>query len=135
MAQFPSLCDAVPRSRSGQQDTRQSGMVSVGRICDTGEEGLLTATGPLMSPGVCGRVAAGAAPLVPSVPGRGGAAARTPKFLSLVPAGAPCPSAPAAPHLPAARCRRRWREAPEWPRRPCGRSGVLGVPVPIPAQT
>jgi hypothetical protein len=50
-------------------------MVSVGRVCDTGEEGLLKATGPRVSPGVCGRVAAGAAPLVPSVPGRGGAAA------------------------------------------------------------
>jgi hypothetical protein len=54
----------------GQQDTRQPGVVSVGRICDTGEEGL-KATGPRVSPGVCGRVAAGtpsSCPLSPPEP-------------------------------------------------------------------
>jgi hypothetical protein len=55
-----------------------------GRVCDTGEEGL-RATGPRVSPGVCDRVAAGAAPLVASVPGRGGAAAGTPSSCPLSP--------------------------------------------------
>jgi hypothetical protein len=108
VTQFPSFCDADPRSRSGQQDTRQSGMVSVGRICDTGEEGL-RATGPRVSPGVCGRVAAGAAPLVPSVPGRGGAAAGTPS-------SCPCPRRSPL----SLRARRR----PERPEFPDGGSGV-----------
>jgi hypothetical protein len=124
VAQFLSLCDADPRSRSGQQDTRQSGMVSVGRICDTGEEGL-RATGPRVSPGVCGRVAAGAAPLVPSVPGRGGAAAGTPSS---------CPLSPPEPPVPP---RPQPRVSPQ--RGAGGGGGRLpsgrGVPVPIPAQT
>jgi hypothetical protein len=64
-----------------------------GRVCDTGEEGL-RATGPRVSPGVCDRVAAGAAPLVASVPGRGGAAAGTPSSCPLSPPEPPVPPRP-----------------------------------------
>jgi hypothetical protein len=73
---------------------------------------------PSVRSGVCGRVRRWRRPAVCPMAAAVAGVLSCPRAATWVPAGAPCPSAPAAPRLPAARCRRRWREAPEWPRGP-----------------